>query len=167
MFKGIFKISNVSRKDLLNEKVQTMLLQTVYPEIVTYLRNELSKEGTIQVLRNMGKNVAKTISKEWTPNGKNLKEMVKEVFEFLFDNKAIKFKNNEEGNLLIIDPECRLCTEGLEVSEINYCEIISSTLESFVNIVRETYVSFPKVSITTVKSKASGAKNCVHVIKIL
>jgi len=157
----------VSRKDLLNEKVQTMLLQTVYPEIVTYLKDKLSKEGTIQVLRNMGKNVAKTISKEWIPNGKNLKEMVKEVFEFLFDNKAVKFKNDEEGNLLIIDPECRLCTEGLEVSDINYCEIISSALEGFVNIARETCLTLPKVNINTVRSKASGAKNCEHVIKIL
>ena len=144
-----------------------MLLQTVYPEIVAYLKTKLSTEGTIQVLRNMGKNIARSISKEWTPNGKNLKEMVKEVFEFLFDNKAIKFKNDEEGNLLIIDPECRLCTDGLEVSEINYCEIVSSTIESFVNIARETYVSFPKVSISTVKSKASGAKNCEHLIRIL
>ena len=165
--KGIFKIPKLLRKDLKDQKVQTILLQTVYPEIVAYLKNKLNKEGTIQILRNMGKNVAKTISKEWIPKGKNLKEMAREVFEFIFDNKSIKFKKDEEGNLLVIDPECRLCTEGLEVSEINYCEIISSALEGFVNIVRETYVYFPKASITTVSSKASGAKNCIHVIKIL
>ncbi len=144
-----------------------MLLQTVYPEIVNYLKNELDNEGVIQFLRNIGNNVARTISKEWIPEGKNLKEITREVFEFLFDNRSIKLKNDEEGNLLIIDPECRLCMEGLEVSEINYCEIISSALEGFVNIRRETYTYFPQVSIKTLRSKASGAKNCEHVIKIL
>ena len=57
--------------------------------------------------------------------------------------------------------------EGLEVSEINYCEIISSALEGFINITRETYAYFPQASIITVRSKASGAKNCEHMIKIL
>ncbi len=157
------------RKDLVKEKVQTILLQTVYPEIITYLKTEVGKEGTIQILRKMGNNIARTISKEWSPKGRNLKEMTTEVFDFIFDNKSIKFKKEEgsAGNLLVIDPECRLCTEGLEVSDINYCEIISSCLEGFVNFVRESYVYFPKARVTTVKSKASGSKNCEHLIEIL
>lgn len=161
-------MSKLERKELINDKVQTILLQAVYPEIVSFLKRNLEKkEDVIQILRNVGYFCAKTIAKYWQPQGKSVQDMIKEIFNFILDNKSIEFKKDDKGNLRIIDHECRLCWEGLEEEEINYCITISSFLEEFINSTRAAYIFLPKVRVSTIQSKAAGAEYCEHMVEFL
>ncbi len=119
----------------------------------------------IEVLRNIGVICGETIAKVWQPSGKTVQDMVKDIYRFIFDNKSIEIKKSEKGTLRIIDPECRLCWEGLEEEEINYCRTISSFIETIINKTRAGFVFLPKIRVTTLQSRATGAENCVHLIE--
>ena len=152
---------------MVNEKVQTLLLQTVYPEIVSFLKRNMETEHVIQILKDIGYTCASTIAKEWRPQGKTVQDMVKDIYKFIFDNTKIKIITTESGNIRILDPECRLCWEGLEETEINYCSTISSFIEKIINDTRASYVFLPKIKANTIRSKATGAEICEHIIEFI
>lgn len=160
-------ISGINRKNLIYEKVQTLLLQCVYPEVVSFLKKNMDKEYLIQVLQDVGYVCADTIAKYWQPKGKTVQEMVRDIFKFIFDNKSIELKKSEKGNIKIIDKECRLCWEGLEEEDINYCISVSSFIQRLINSTRESFIFLPKIKVTTIQSKAAGADHCEHLIEFL
>ncbi|MHA1299353.1 MAG: hypothetical protein ACTSO9_07965 [Candidatus Helarchaeota archaeon] len=152
---------------MVKEKVQTLLLQCVYPEIVSFLKKNMETEDLIQILRDVGTTCAKTIAEYWRPGGKTVQDMIKNIFSFIFDNKSVKIIKTESGKLRLIDQECRLCWENLEEQDINYCFTISSFIEELINSTRESYVFLPKIKVNTIKSKATGAEHCEHIVEFI
>lgn len=159
-------MSKVLRKDILKKKAQTILLQAVYPAIVTFLKTNYTNEDIIGILKRIGSHSAFTMIKEWKPKGKSIEKVVKEIFKVVFNNKKVKIKKDKQGNYKIIDRACRLCWEAIEEKEIHYCVIASSFIEQFVNFKSEIYF-LPKIKVETVKSKAAGDKHCEHYMEIV
>ncbi|NVM03595.1 MAG: hypothetical protein HWN67_14795 [Candidatus Helarchaeota archaeon] len=161
------QIPNLQRKDLVDEKAQTILLQTVYPEVVSFLKRSIGNEGCKQVLREIGASVAKTVSEYWLPKAKNIQDMVKEIFKKILDNKGIKIIKEKGRNFIVKDFECRLCWEGVEEEDINYCISTSAFIEEIINFIRKSFVFLPRVKVSTIQSRAAGADHCEHLIEFL
>ncbi len=151
----------------MDEKAQTILLQATYPEIVSVLKRSMGKEACVEILRDLGAIAAKTVSEYWLPKGKNIQDMVKEIFKKILDNKDIKIVKEKGQNFLVQDFECRLCWEGVEEEDINYCVSTSAFIEEILNVIRKSYVYLPSVKVSTIKSKAAGADHCEHLIEFL
>ncbi|MHA1378219.1 MAG: hypothetical protein ACTSRG_07540 [Candidatus Helarchaeota archaeon] len=125
----------------------------------------MSNEDVIQILKDIGYVCADTIVKYWQPSGKTVQDMIRDIFKFILDNKSVELKKSEKGNIKIIDKACRLCWEGLEEEDINYCISISSFIQRLINSSRAAFVFLPKIKVTTLQSKAAGADHCEHLVE--
>ena len=96
-----FNIGICNVVDLLEYEDQQRIykeLQTVYPEIVSYLKKAVGNEECKQFLRELGASAAQTVSEHWLPKGKKIQDMVKEIFKKVLDNKDIKIVK-EKGSI--------------------------------------------------------------------
>ncbi|MBD3254461.1 MAG: hypothetical protein GF383_05175 [Candidatus Lokiarchaeota archaeon] len=122
-------------------------------------------------LRQMGRNIAKTMSNYWQPVDKvtlsNLKDFLTTVYQkILNSNISIEVQDNL---LTVVDNKCALCKYHYEDIEIAGCEIILGLVCELVDLINKESAIPSRINLSPLrveKSRAYGHSDCVQVFKI-
>ncbi|MBD3230071.1 MAG: hypothetical protein GF329_17970 [Candidatus Lokiarchaeota archaeon] len=161
-------MAELDRTDLFQKKAKVNQIRNGIYIFISYFRNKLNKsvEETREILRNMGKNIAKSFYKYWKPkNDENPLKIMREVYREVFKTSA-KVREKDEY-IVVIDRSCPFCKYEREV-DLAGCELIVGFIVEFFNhLASDSDYTAPKLEGKVTKSKIFDEKYCQNVYKIL
>jgi len=165
---------NYSRKDLIQtEAAMNQMRNSVY-----YLARFMEKNGatnTIERMRRMGQNIARTYVKYWQPkihnvNINNVKDVITTIYQKIL-NSTISIESNDVDKLLIVkDNDCALCKYRYSDVEISGCEIIIGMVSEIVNLINKNSREVSSIFLEphkVIESKAYGNNSCIQAYKYI
>jgi hypothetical protein len=165
---------NYTRKDLIQtEAAMNQMRNSVY-----FLARFMEKNGvtdTIERMRRIGRNIARTFVKYWQPNVHNINiNNVKDVMTTIYQkilNSTISIEMNGVDKLIIVkDNNCSLCRYRYSDVEISGCEIIMGMVSEIVNLVNKNSRDDSSIFLEPykiVESRAYGNNTCIQTYKYI
>ena len=143
-------------------KLTNLLVQMVYPTILTYFMNR-GTEDTHTHLRNITAKAAKGYLTLDIPKGNTLKKVVTNTMKLWGNKYKVK---TESDAITITTKKCPICTDmpKIEIEGIKYCIFVGYYLEAVLNEIKEFKTSEEitknKFRADTPNSKGSGDDIC-------
>lgn len=132
------------------------------------------EEDIIKRLRTMGKNVAKSFVKYWSPQKAGTDEMLFSIYSVILGSSVIIEEPADKRTTLkdfrgkkvydVIDNKCPMC-KRVKDTNISGCEIVLGLVEG---IFEELHVLYPEKDVPLLKAeevsetKTRGDKQCKH-----
>jgi predicted hydrocarbon binding protein len=162
---------NYSREDL----IQSEATMNQMRNIVYHLARFMDKNGVQdlkELLRRMGKNIAKTYVKYWKPtsvvNNSNLKDVITTIYQKIL-NSYISIEIDDIDKFIIVkDTKCALCKYHYEDIEIAGCEIILAMVSEFISLMNSNSKDPFKIYLEpheVKESRSYGDSSCIHIYK--
>ena len=157
---------NYSRADL----VQTNATMNQLRNAIYHLQRFMKRNDITEVrsrLRRMGKNIAHTYLNTWRPIEKvtltNIKDVMATIYKNVL-NSTISIELDEiNKNIFIKDNDCALCKYHFSDINVAGCEIISSMVAEFINMINSDQDGL-KIEIQDInESKVLGHASCIHI----
>lgn len=160
-------------EDLFGKKVQVLVAQMTYPDLVHFLLQHRTPEQAEEDLRDIATRICKKLLEVWKPKSRTVLGLVKELLRLIWGGdmtfKVIQHDGRKRPLLVqLIDKNCRLCKSGeevLEVSGIHYCAAVSGFIEYLLNYTAQKgtmKLKYKSVDVRTISSKGSGGTQCIH-----
>jgi hypothetical protein len=166
-----------SRERLIKEAASSYLIQMVYIETFAYLRQ---KYGSMDILENklkeMGRNIARSIYEYYEPPHNSITGTVKEVIRVIagIQNIDVVKKYSDDRKEIIgfsvIFKKCPLCVPEVEEEGIYYCTPTMAIIEEYGNLALEDgkiKKDFDSIEGKVVQSVSSGDDVCEYYYKII
>jgi hypothetical protein len=162
---------NFSREEL----IQTEATMNQMRNAIYHLARLMEKNGikdSIERLRRMGQNIARTYVNHWIPTDNitlsNLKDVLTTIYQKVL-NSAVSVEINElEKEIRVKDYRCALCKYHYEDIEIAGCEILLGLMSEFITLISNESDQLSSVflePLKVVESRAYGNKTCIQSFK--
>ncbi|TFG06013.1 MAG: hypothetical protein EU536_00285 [Promethearchaeota archaeon] len=163
-------------KDLFGKKARVLVAQMTYPELVNFLLQHGSPKEAEEHLRDVGRNVCRSLLTQWAPKSRSVIGLIKELLKIIWNGKMDykireRTSNNYPSVVEFIDTDCKLCKseeETLEVEELHYCAAVSGFIEALLNhMALQGVMKLPYqiAEVQTISSIGSGQKKCIHLCR--
>jgi predicted hydrocarbon binding protein len=155
-------------KDFKNKKMVTLIVTMIYPAVLTYCYNHLSKEGAIEILRKLGRDIADDFFNIYSEKRPKFFDYIKDFFKIFYDSD-VKVKKVTQDFYYIIDEKCILCTDitVLEGLPFHYCTPYAGSITRILDVLSERgEIPYKKYKVETISSRGSGDEACIHSIKL-
>ncbi len=151
--------------------VGNLLIKMYYPNVITYLVNNLGYDEAKSRVFQIGRNTCENLLQIWKPKTRDVKKIVEEFWKVMWNTtKYIKIKQIQNQNkitYLIRDKRCGVCDPEISVEGITMpCVSVAGYLHACIEFLsKDTHLSSYKVETT--KSVVSGDPYCEHQIEIV
>lgn len=161
------KNSSPIQEQYINMKIGGVLIQMMYPRVLSYFLNNYGSETAKEKLKEIGRAIAEKLLEYWSPKFRNTEDLIKKMFKKISGNKVTVKRIGPV--LTILDKKCILCTGTEEVKQdIAYCIPISGLFERTLMKFKEKLDDqFTKVRAETIQSRGVGISTCIHQIHLI
>ena len=162
---------NYSRNELLVADAAINQLRNAIYHLARFIIKN-GKDDLNARLQRMGRNIAKTYIKYWTPaeiiDINNIKDVIITLYKKVLKS-SVSVDLKEDDKLLVInDLDCALCKYEYDDIKVAGCEILLGFISEFINLVNTNSKNRIVLMIEPIKiqeSKAFGNKSCIQIFK--
>jgi hypothetical protein len=162
---------NFSREEL----IQTEATMNQMRNAIYHLARLMEKNGikdSIDRLRRMGQNIARTYVKYWIPTDNitlsNLRDVLTTIYQKILNSTVSVEINELEEVIKVKDNRCALCKYHYEDVEIAGCEILLGLMSEFITLISKESDEPSSVFLEpyeVIESRAYGNKTCIQIFK--
>ena len=161
-------LSELDRNDLFKKKAKVNQIRNGIYSFISYFRDDLNKsvDETRDILREMGKNSAKSFYNYWKPESDDTLKIMREIHRVVFKTSANVREKDEY--IVVINRSCPFCKYPRDV-DLSGCEIIVGFIVEYFNLCSSTNteLNIPKLEGKVTKSRIYEEKFCQNIYKII
>ncbi|HMF33473.1 MAG TPA: hypothetical protein VKK79_18755 [Candidatus Lokiarchaeia archaeon] len=153
-----------SRAELFRSQAPFNQIRNAVYHLIQFIQEQ--QIDAVEGLRRMGRDIARTFARYWTPEANDLTDVVAEIYRTVTGSKV---KAEVTGDTVrVVDKKCRLCKYQQEGVDVAGCEIIASLVAEFTaQCQAQGLLSKRLESLGVEESRTRGDRQCVHIYRVL
>ena len=159
---------NLTRKDLIQSDATMNQMRNMVYHLERFMKiNGISR--TRENLRRMGRNIARTYTKYWTPidhvNKVNVNDVITTIYKKIL-NSSVSVELDEINKIVMVkDNDCSLCKYQFNDIDVAGCEIIAAMISEIISCFNKEKPLLILQPLDIIESKTFGHKSCIQSFK--